>query len=579
MQIRRSRTGTLVRMSEGRTRLRLCRSFPSSFVDILLSHPDELGATVRVMRRFNSYGPSDAKAHFAVERHELVERCVQQLVGDPEEASGHYFTLWGPRQTGKTWIMRRAIEEIRKQYGDRFLVGTFSMGSTALKDDAPEEAFLDHAPRLFDLAFGLRIAPMTSWQDWMTSFRKDAGVFDRPVILLIDEFDDLPRSVLDRLVRLFREIFLNRENYVLHGLALIGVRAVLGVDSARGSPFNVQRSLQVPRLTSDEVVELFRQYQAESGQIVEPNVVEALYESTRGQPGLVGWFGELLAEKYNPGPDKPITLVDWRRVYVRALYTEWNNTMLNLVAKARGEYRPYVMKLFTDPNVPFVMDKPWCSYLFMNGIIDEVVVTDEGSSLGERAVCRFMCSFVQRRLYGAFTDDMFGDKGPLPAIPVGDALDDVFTSNGLNAVALLMRYRDYLKRLKAKGIDPWIGQPRRQDLHYTEAVGHFHLYAWLQNALGRAASVYPEFPTGNGKVDLLLRSKQHTAVIEVKSFTNMYELRDGRVQAAQYAKKLGLTEATLVVFAPTDDDAVLEKLADDAVIEGIRVITVPFGWV
>ena len=28
---------------------------------------------------------------------------------------------------------------------------------------------------------------------------------------------------------------------------------------------------------------------------------------------------------------------------------------------------------------------------------------------------------------------------------------------------------------KANDIDPWIGQPRRQDLHYTEAVGHFHL--------------------------------------------------------------------------------------------------------
>ncbi|MFP4429135.1 MAG: hypothetical protein ACLFPB_07420 [Desulfovermiculus sp.] len=34
-------------------------------------------------------------------------------------------------------------------------------------------------------------------------------------------------------------------NYFLHGLALIGVRAVLGVGSERGSPFNVQHSLHV----------------------------------------------------------------------------------------------------------------------------------------------------------------------------------------------------------------------------------------------------------------------------------------------------------------------------------------------
>ena len=78
---------------------------------------------------------------------------------------------------------------------------------------------------------------------------------------------------------------------------------VLGVDSSRGSPFNVQRSLHIPSLTKDEVVEMFRQYQTESGQVVDAAVVDMLFESTRGQPGLVGWLGELLTEKYNPGKD------------------------------------------------------------------------------------------------------------------------------------------------------------------------------------------------------------------------------------------------------------------------------------
>jgi len=59
------------------------------------------------------------------------------------------------------------------------------------------------------------------------------------------------------------------------------------------------------------------------------------------------------------------------------------------------------------------------------------------------------------------------------------------------------------------------GQPRRQDLHYTEAVGHFHLYP---------CSITPEFPTGNGKVDLVLRSKNHLAVIEVKSFVSVPQM-------------------------------------------------------
>ena len=87
-------------------------------------------------------------------------------------------------------------------------------------------------------------------------------------------------------------MYLDRENNWLHGLALIGVRAILGVDSQRGSPFNIQKSLHVPNFTPAEVEELYRQYQEESGQQIEPAVVEKVYEVTRGQPGLVSWFGE-----------------------------------------------------------------------------------------------------------------------------------------------------------------------------------------------------------------------------------------------------------------------------------------------
>ena len=53
-----------------------------------------------------------------------------------------------------------------------------------------------------------------------------------------------------------------------------------------------------------------------------------------------------------------------------------------------------------------------------------------------------------------------------------EELEDVFEGPELDTAALLRRYRDYLKRLKAKGLNPWKDQPRRVDLHVTEAVGH-----------------------------------------------------------------------------------------------------------
>jgi len=113
-----------------------------------------------------------------------------------------------------------------------------------------------------------------------------------------------------------------------------------------------------------------------------------------------------------------------------------------------------------------------------------------------------------------------------------DELEDVFESAQLNVTALLKRYKAYQARLKAAGLNPWKEQPRRKDLHYTEAVGHFHLYHWLQNAIGRICVISLEFPTGNGKVDLHLKCGVQTGLIEVKSFTGALQLKEARMLAS-----------------------------------------------
>jgi len=402
-------------------------------------------------------------------------------------------------------------------------------------------------------------------------------MFDRPLILFIDEFDSLPSKIIDRLVTLFRDMYLNREGFLLHGLALIGVRAVLGVESDRGSPFNIQRSLHIPNFTREEVQDLFRQYQSESGQEIEPEVVAKVYEVTRGQPGLVCWFGELLTETYNPGQDQTIGLDTWRDVYRRACTSEWNNTVLNLVKKAKKQYRAHVLELFTSSDVSFTLDADWCSYLYLNGIIDSETTVDGYGVKTE--VCRFSCPFIQLRIYNALTYDLVGDRTPILSLDPLDELADVFEGPTLDVPALLRRYKDYLIRLKAKGINPWKEQPRRADLHFTEAVGHFHLYHWLQNAVGRRCVISPEFPTGNGKVDLHLKCGAKRGLIEVKSFVDAAQVQESRDQAARYVAQTGLAEVTVALFVPVEDEEVLEKLSGEEEIGGVRVTVVAIGWV
>ncbi|MCI4625724.1 MAG: AAA-like domain-containing protein [Candidatus Magnetoovum sp. WYHC-5] len=279
------------------------------------------------MRRFSSYGPVDAKEHFCVNRMGMVEECLGHIVGNPE-TGGHYFTIWAPRQTGKTWLMRQVKDAIHARYGERFIVGTMSMQGTIINDDRVEEDFLGWVSDLIWRTFKIKIEEIKDWKSWINLFYKGNGIFDRPVILFIDEFDKLQPKLIDKLVNIFREMYLDRDSYLLHGLSLIGVRAVLGIDSDRGSPFNVQRSMHIPNFSKDEVFDLFQQYMNESGQVIEPKVIEKVYKSTSGQPGLVCWFGELITEKYNTGIDTTIDTTLFKGVYYRALKVEWNNTLI-----------------------------------------------------------------------------------------------------------------------------------------------------------------------------------------------------------------------------------------------------------
>ncbi|MEN8217879.1 MAG: AAA-like domain-containing protein [Pseudomonadota bacterium] len=530
------------------------------------------------MRHFCSYGPVDCQDHFCVQRQALIAQGVEQLIGKPEKG-GHYFTIWAPRQTGKTWLMRQIEQAIEQQYPDEFTVFNFSLG--ALRGMEEETNFPVAFGRL--LKTELPSHPQVSnWDDFRQLFSKNDGLWDRPLILLIDEVDTLPLALIDYMVAQFRELYLNHENNWLHGLALVGVRAVLGIESQRGSPFNIQRSLKVPNLTPEEVKELYRQYTDESGQQIKPAVVDKIYQSTKGQPGLVSWFGELLTEKYNPGVDKTLDEENWELVWHFARTREPNNTLLNLIAKAKDlAYQNFLTTLFTTSNVPFFFHHSLHNYLYLHGIIEPTLET---SPSGERQdVCRFTSPFVQRCLYDALSHEIIGSETPILALAPLDELSDVFRGNHkglLNLPALLTRYKDYLARLKAQGINPWSDQPRRKtDLKLTEAVGQFHLFNWLRDAVGKRCMVSPEFPTGNGKVDLHLECGKQRGIIEVKSFVGSYQIKSDRDQAADYAKNLGISSVTIALFIPVLEETVLEKLSTIKVVNGVEVSVVAIGWV
>ncbi|MFN8486406.1 MAG: hypothetical protein U0350_02365 [Caldilineaceae bacterium] len=61
------------------------------------------------MRKFSSYGPIDTKLHYYAPRPALIQQAYAQKLGENPADGGHYITVWGPRQTGKTWVMQQVL--------------------------------------------------------------------------------------------------------------------------------------------------------------------------------------------------------------------------------------------------------------------------------------------------------------------------------------------------------------------------------------------------------------------------------------------------------------------------------------
>ncbi|MCB0060794.1 MAG: AAA-like domain-containing protein [Caldilineaceae bacterium] len=512
------------------------------------------------MRTFSSYGPLNTNLHYYAPREALIDYVYQQLVGTEADLGGHYITIWAPRQTGKTWILQQVMKRITKHNSLDTVYVTLQGAANETTLEGIWKRFTDQLSAWYGKAF----PAVSSWREF-TDLLKESTL-DQPLVLVIDEFDSLHEQHIRDFVREFRIIHSVRNSqvtnaekedvYLLHGLALIGVRAVLGVENSSGSPFNIQRSIHIPNLTPEEVRGMFQWYQEESAQTMEPAVVDAIITEFRGQPGLTCWMGELLTERYNKH-NATITIEDFRFAYTRAIQSLPNNNILNIISKAGEEpYQSIVLELFrTETTMDFRYDNREINYLYLNGVIDEEIDEENNS------IVRFASPFVQKRLFGAFSTNLFHSSARLYD-PFTD-LSETITETSLNLRNVLRLYEQYLHVNSF-----WLFKeaPRRADLRLFEAIYHFNLYAYLSRFLERrGGQVLPEFPTGNGKIDLIIRYAGQRYGLEVKSFVDAYEYQQAIVQTARYGKQLGLTEMDLVFFIEAIDDANRTKLETIAV--------------
>ena len=243
------------------------------------------------MRSFETRGPVYPEDNYVVARTDELSDFINRL------EKGRYVVLFAPRQTGKTTFFHRALEtlaadayfpiQIDFQSSNNLEPAEFYQGVYEDIREAIEAVFqrggISSSAALTEFLENTRITNHLSMRRF---FGQLSNFLERhsnrqKVVLVIDEFDGIPRAVVSDFLYSLRHIYLSGRDRCLHSVGIVGVRSITQLNyDCSISPFNIQDEFKLPNFTLEQVRELFSQYTDEVGQPFVPAVIESIHKQT-----------------------------------------------------------------------------------------------------------------------------------------------------------------------------------------------------------------------------------------------------------------------------------------------------------
>lgn len=492
------------------------------------------------MKSFNTSGPNIPIQHYTLPRKSLIAQGLGLV------RNSRYFTIWAPRQTGKSTYFRLLIDDLNL---DGFSVMHVNLenfkdeGLPTLMTYLNEEAKVQWGLTLKGASFG----------DFFNEIR---NCTDKKLVLIIDEIEGLNPDFFGQFLHTIRNLYHSRETHCLKSTILVGVSNIVGVVSDNASPFNIADNLPIPYFTEVEVHELLAQHTSETGQVFEPKVVDKIYEVTAGQPGLVNGFAYQLCTRH---PNKPVleykeylAVEDWY------LTEAIDKNVANILNKSE-EFRPFLESLlFTEAEIPFRIDREAIKVLHTNGILRK----------GERGNVEFWVPLYKKRLYDAFYPYTNGETKEISATLNTFTF---FNAEGeLDIPKLINHYKAYVAK---RGFKVFLEKNKKGQLTIKEAglIYSFETFlaAFVTEAEGRS---YREADAGLGKSDLIVYLNGHEYLFETKKYYSPGKFSKGKKQLAHYARGLGLDKAIYLVFTPRHIEYPEDVQEGIEVHEGIEIL-------
>ena len=497
------------------------------------------------MRSFETRGPVYPEDNYVVARTDELSDFINRL------EKGRYVVLFAPRQTGKTTFFHRALEtlpadvyfpiQIDLQASNNLEPSEFYQGvyedireeieavfqRRGISSSAALTEFLDNTEITNHLSMRRFFGRLSNFLAHHHSGQK--------VVLVIDEFDGIPRSVVSDFLYSLRHIYLSGRHRCPHSVGIVGVKSITQLNYDRSiSPFNIQDEFKLPNFTLEQVRELLSQYTDEVEQPFAPAVIESIHKQTAGQPVLVNRFAQILTEEMDIPKSEPISMEHFSKAHGQLL-RERNTHTEHLVTNIRRDRRfeALLMKIASyDEGVAFNLYNELISELATYGVIGE----------GADGLCEIVNPVYHYCIMQAFKPAVNGLEQDYFPADTRAGFQDYLTPDGqIHMEALLDNFRDFIARAGFRILQvPETPQ---------EYVGQHLLFAYLEQFVQIVGgTMYLEVQTGRGRIDILILHNQSKYIVETKIWGGDMRYEAGKAQLAAYVKLEAAAAGYYVVF-------------------------------
>ncbi len=522
------------------------------------------------MRFFNTAGPIKQDIHYCVpplERWNLAE--ILDLIDQQK-----YFILHAPRQTGKTSSLLALRDHLNAEGRYRALYVNVECGQSAREDVAAalraicgtlaSRARTDLGDGyLYEQFTGIldQVGPHGALTELLSAWTLHEK---KPVVLFIDEIDALIGDTLISVLRQIRGGYDKRPQSFPQSIVLCGVRDIkdyrIHATSSKevitgGSAFNIKAvSLRLGDFVRPDVEALLAQHTSETGQVFEPEAIEAIWTLTNGQPWLVNALAYEACFEIRESRDRkrPITadtvhdakerLILSRATHLDQLTDKLQEERVKRVIQAllAGEedadaLPPDDIQYVRDLGL-IAMNRP---IRIANPIYREVIPRDLTWSTQEM--------MVQENWY-------------------------ILPDGSLDLPKLLAAFQQFFR----ENSEAWIGR-----FDYREAGPQLLLQAFLQRVINGGGRIEREYGLGMRRTDLFVLWKcpdgtVQRGVIEMKLLrkSRAVTVAEGLAQTAAYADRCDASEAHLIVVDRTTAKPWSKKISRVNKKYDARVITV-----